>query len=167
MKHHYSREMLEPAVRDSISIREVLKKININFNGGTFGMVKFWIKKYGLDTRHFLGKKHNRGARHKGGLVKLTAREIFVVDRRNGLRETVNYLRMALDEIGMSRQCRDCGMGEQWNGKKLTLQIEHVNGNPLDNRCNNVCYLCPNCHSQTPSWGSKKRACGEIAAASA
>jgi Zn finger protein HypA/HybF involved in hydrogenase expression len=158
MKHQYTREILEPAVKDSVSVREVLKKLNLKFNGGTFSMVKFWIKKYGLDTSHFLGKRHNRGPRHKGGLEKLTAEKIFVVNRKNGFRENVIYLRLALDEVGVERKCRDCGNGEEWNGKPLTLQIEHINGNPLDNQRENLCYLCPNCHSQTKTWGSKKRA---------
>lgn len=36
-----------------------------------------------------------------------------------------------------------------WNGQPLTLELEHKNGNPCDNRLENLEFLCPNCHAQT------------------
>jgi len=54
-------------------------------------------------------------------------------------------------------KCNSCGIGEIWNGKSLTLQIEHINGQSNDNREENLEWLCPNCHSQTLTYGNKKR----------
>jgi 5-methylcytosine-specific restriction endonuclease McrA len=51
--------------------------------------------------------------------------------------------------------CNECKNEGFWNDKKLTLQLEHKNGKKNDNRIENLCFLCPNCHSQTPTWGSK------------
>jgi hypothetical protein len=51
--------------------------------------------------------------------------------------------------------CNECGIGESWNGKQLTLQLDHINGNSDDNGLNNLRLLCPNCHSQTETYGSK------------
>jgi hypothetical protein len=45
-------------------------------------------------------------------------------------------------------------MEPEWNGNPLTFQIDHRNGNSLDNRPGNPRFLCPNCHSQTPNFGS-------------
>jgi hypothetical protein len=47
------------------------------------------------------------------------------------------------------------GPGE-WNEKRLVLQLEHINGDAYDNRLDNLCFLCPNCHSQTDSYNRKK-----------
>lgn len=53
--------------------------------------------------------------------------------------------------------CEECGQGATWNGKKLTMQIDHINGNNADHRLENLKVLCPNCHTQTPTWGTRKR----------
>ena len=50
-----------------------------------------------------------------------------------------------------------CGNTGIWNNKSLTLQLEHKNGNNTDNRIENLEYLCPNCHSQTNTYGSKNK----------
>ena len=51
-------------------------------------------------------------------------------------------------------KCSCCGISE-WNGKDIRLQIEHKDGNPKNNTIENVCWLCPNCHTQTETWGSR------------
>lgn len=48
-------------------------------------------------------------------------------------------------------KCEICGITE-WLGNPITLQLHHINGNPLDDRLENLQILCPNCHSQTDSY---------------
>lgn len=48
-------------------------------------------------------------------------------------------------------KCEVCGI-EKWNNKDIKLELHHKNGNNKDNRLENLCFLCPNCHSQTENF---------------
>ena len=48
-----------------------------------------------------------------------------------------------------------CTIRDKWLGKKIILQLDHINGDPTDNRIGNLRLLCPNCHSQTETFGTK------------
>jgi 5-methylcytosine-specific restriction endonuclease McrA len=49
-------------------------------------------------------------------------------------------------------KCEECNMDAVWNGITLTLELHHVNGIKKDNSYLNLRLLCPNCHSQTPTF---------------
>ena len=48
-------------------------------------------------------------------------------------------------------ECEECGISE-WQGKRIACHLDHTNGNNKDNRLENLKILCPNCHSQTPTY---------------
>lgn len=51
--------------------------------------------------------------------------------------------------------CSECGLTPTWNGKKLVMQLDHIDGNSDNNSIDNLRLLCPNCHTQTETWGAK------------
>ena len=53
-------------------------------------------------------------------------------------------------------KCEVCGV-EEWNGKPLTMEVDHIDGDTTNNIITNLKVLCPNCHSQTPTWRRKKK----------
>ena len=56
-------------------------------------------------------------------------------------------------------KCEHCGISEH-NNKPLVLQVEHIDGHSENNRPENLCFLCPNCHSQTPTFCNKNKGNG-------
>lgn len=55
--------------------------------------------------------------------------------------------------------CSECGISE-WNGKPIVLELEHKDGNSENNSKENLCLLCPNCHSQTSTFKAKNKGNG-------
>jgi len=53
-------------------------------------------------------------------------------------------------------KCEECGITE-WLGNPITMEVEHIDGNKNNNNLDNLKVLCPNCHSQTPTWRRKKK----------
>jgi hypothetical protein len=52
-------------------------------------------------------------------------------------------------------RCAICAITE-WNGRQLSLHLDHINGVNNDNRLENLRFLCPNCHSLTDTYCGKQ-----------
>jgi Zn finger protein HypA/HybF involved in hydrogenase expression len=82
----------------------------------------------------------------------VTAIESWLVEH-----STVNrqHLKRRLIEAGLKQdRCEACGLDE-WLGRPITLELHHRNGVRDDNRLENLAVLCPNCHSQTDTFGGR------------
>lgn len=146
------------AASQARSVRQVCMIINDGKrpSGGTQNHVARLLRHYGIDTSHFSGQGHRKGFTF-GNEFK-GADHYFKVLEPDAPRTSVRYLRRALIEVGVPYQCAtpECGISE-WNGKPLTLQVDHVDGNCYNNLRDNLRFLCPNCHTQTETWGASLR----------
>lgn len=147
----YTKEILEKAVKDNVTMLGVMRTIGASLTSGALRTYLInRIKFYKIDTSHFLGQAWNHGKNHIGGTPKKTPEQILKV-QLNGVRERGRILKRALLEIGREYKCTSCQLSS-WQNKPIRLEVEHINGNPLDNRPDNLCFLCPNCHSQTENY---------------
>ncbi|GBP99806.1 HNH endonuclease [Streptomyces spongiicola] len=140
---------LATAVSASYSLAEVLRRLLRADNTRQRTNLKRWIADDGLDTTHFLGQAHMRG---RPGTVPARPAADILAKRETGRRTRTTHLRRALREIGVPEECAGCGTGPEWRGRPMTLEVDHVNGDRLDDRARNLRLLCPNCHATTVTW---------------
>jgi hypothetical protein len=75
-----------------------------------------------------------------------------------GKLQTSRYIKRYMLEKQQGK-CASCGLTD-WMGKILTLDLDHINGNSQDNSESNLRCICPNCHSQTPTYKAKNKGNG-------
>jgi hypothetical protein len=93
--------------------------------------------------------QHDYAFHHKYLLFIADINNIFIhhLSQRRALTKRDGYV------------CSWCQI-EKWRDLPITLEIDHINGNHLDNRASNLRFLCPNCHSQTPTFRAKNKGLG-------
>jgi len=133
----------------SNSITEMLSFWNLGMKGGNGRTLKKRFDEEGL-SYEFLKKK---GLQSCGSKKLIPLKEILV----EGSKYNRCHLKARLLKIGLLKnECELCGVGDTWNGKPLTLQLDHKNGVSNDHRLENLRMLCPCCHSQTETFAGKK-----------
>jgi hypothetical protein len=144
----WDRAAFAGAVAANHSIAGVLAAIGQGISGSNYRRVHNLIAQLHLDTSHWTGQAYLRGRTHSWSPA-LPLADILV--------ERSTYagggrLKRRLVRAGLLRDaCADCGISE-WQGRRLVLQLDHVNGVRDDNRLENLRLLCPNCHSQTATY---------------
>lgn len=157
-KSKYTKELLEPIVKDSTSLAGVIRKLGLKPSGGTHRYLKGYIAFHGISTEHFTGKAWNKGK------TKDTSAVVAAIASKNSLSddevfvENSSYnpskLRPRLLRMGWVYECSICRLSD-WLGAPITLHVDHINGRHSDHRLENLRFLCPNCHQQTSTWGNR------------
>lgn len=140
----YSAEELRALVADSYSMRELQRKMGYNSLGANYETIRHRLEKYGIPTDHFKPVARE--------VVDRSAENVFCKDSTASqcvLRRW--YAKGKYTEY----VCAICGLPPVWNGKELSLTLDHINGCNHDNRLENLRWICPNCDRQLSTFGSK------------
>lgn len=152
MKYKFTKIEIDNAVQQSLSIADVCRKLGVLPKGGNYKTVKSKITFYNFDTSHFTGKAWNVGSRYRPLIVAKPLSEILISDSSY---VSIGSLKKRLYKEGLkSPKCECCGI-ESWNGLPIVFDLDHINGINTDHRLENLRILCPNCHSQTPTFKGK------------
>lgn len=136
-------------MRQSDSVAGVLRHLGLRQAGGTHAHLSRVIRTLEVDTSHFV--RHQGGGQHR----RLDAAALFEVLPPGTQRRKPHLLLRALLEIGRDHVCSLCGNDGTWQGQRLVLQVDHVDGDFHNNLAENLRFLCPNCHSQTPNFSCR------------
>jgi hypothetical protein len=138
---------LKEAVRTSMSLAEVMRRMGMGISGGSYLILKRRLGEEKIDVDHF---DNNQKHRSKQETKPLT--ELMVVDSsycRGSLK------RRLLREGIKQNKCELCGFEGDWQGKPIVMILDHINGINNDNRLENLRMVCPMCNSQLDTFCGK------------
>ena len=147
-----SDEQFVELLKKSSTISEVLFKLGYTVKGNSWGysQVKRRMDDLNLDYSIFKGKS----AVIKPGMLNNVKKEDIL--KENCKHQRTVLRRYVIKNNLIPYKCAICGCTE-WQGKTLSLELDHINGINNDNRLENLRFLCPNCHSQTSTYGSRNQ----------
>ena len=160
MRRTWDDASLTAAIAASKNYTDACLTLGLSPKGGNFGTLRRSIKRLGLSTAHFesmtdvLKRMWTTSARNR-----IAEPDVFFVRTR---RSQGGLVRMAKRHLLPNNTCWECGHPNTWNGKPLTLQLDHIDGDRDNNTRENLRWICPNCHTQTPTFSGRKCERGEI-----
>ena len=147
-----SDEQFVELLKKSSTISEVLFKLGYSVKGNSWGFAKIRqrMSDLNLDGSVFKGKSP---ITKYGSLHKVNASDILKPNCKHARSVLRRYV---IKNNLIPYRCAICGCVE-WQGRTLSLELDHINGINNDNRIENLRFLCPNCHSQTTTYGSRNQ----------
>ncbi len=142
-----NRELIAQTVAKSTSHTECLKTLGLNStSSGNFQTLKKYILKYSLSYKHFT--HHPIEKTNHPNFDPLNKKDVFI---KNSTASTSTIRKIILKHSIIPYFCSNCDNNGVWNRLPLTLQLDHINGDKHNHQLKNLRWLCPNCHTQTPT----------------
>lgn len=149
-------EQFQAIVNQYNSLADILRHFGLHPGAGNYRTLKNRIEENGVNIDHIkLGINSNKG---RVSFTKLSTSEIINRHFRLGSKLNSSKLKeLAFRHNLLENVCSECGQCPEWNGKPLSLQLDHINGISNDNRLENLRILCPHCHSQTETFSGRRK----------
>jgi len=149
-RYDYTKEQVELALKDAKTIKEFLVNLGMKINNGNYRQAQRITAEFGLELPKF---DYSNATHHL--IVKNTIpdSEFF---SEGVLRTGPSLKKRLIKDHGLEDKCygEGCSVTNTWLGKKITIQVDHIDGNKFNNKVDNLRLLCPNCHAQTDTYGN-------------
>jgi 5-methylcytosine-specific restriction endonuclease McrA len=150
-------EDLKQETTNATSLGQILKHHGLINKGRNSSTLKRRLLEERIDFSHLkMGRNSNKGREFQK--LKLTLQEclenVFI---QNSTYNRISAKRYILRYNLMPYECVECKLKGEWNGKSLVLQIDHKDGVSNNHILDNLQWICPNCHSQTPTFSGRRK----------
>ena len=166
MKDKYSKENLEKLCKISKSINDLCNKLGLRVSSGNFNTIRKQLMSQGIKTNFKIG---NVNIKTKDVVSEFMYKIEDYLDGKILPHSGYKFKLRLIKKGWLEEKCIRCGITE-WEGEKLSLHMDHIDGNRYNNELKNLRLLCPNCHSLTPTYCGKNKKqnymcpCGNIMA---
>lgn len=152
---NFSKKELEDIVLNNDTWAQVLISLTgYNSHNKEVPTLKKKLDSLEIDYSHLDTNKCRRDKnKNRNKLTAFTTEEVLKKD--SGFSQ--NTVRKRFKQITKDEdyKCAICGQEPFWNGKPLTLTLDHIDGNNQNHDVTNLRWLCPNCDRQTETFGRK------------
>lgn len=145
-------EEFKDLIKNSSSVKVALSFFGLQNKGNNFKTIKKRINDMQLDISHFL--TNVEASSMSRTLTEEEFKNTWLIENSDRNRTHLKKYLIKFDLL--EYKCEKCNNTGEWMGDCISLQLEHKNGISNDNRLHNLCFLCPNCHSQTSSFAGKQ-----------
>jgi hypothetical protein len=143
-----SDEQFKETCRSSKTMAEACRKLHIHFN--SFKRRALYLNCYSPNAS---GKGTSKIKIEGRGKIPLNE----ILEGKHPSYQTFKLKNRLLKAGIKNNKCESCQNGSIWNNKPLNCELNHIDGDDSNHILSNLQMLCPNCHSQTPTFRAKNR----------
>jgi transposase-like protein len=138
----YTEAEAREAIASSRSYSEALRRLGMRAAGGNHRTIRRYAEEvWRIPVDHF-----DPDAVRRAPLGRPSTPLAEVLVERSAYPRGRLKERLFADGL-KSRRCELCGQGELWQGRRMALILDHVNGIHDDNRLENLRIVCANCNA--------------------